>query len=74
MQIDAKWGVWLNILALVLTAVSAGTLKFTGVSPDVVSIIKDYAFDALVLLTTVNTVLHLYASTNPGPLAPQDKK
>jgi hypothetical protein len=72
MQIDAKWGAALNILALVLSAIGAGTVQFAGVSPDAVHIIQTWALNLMVLLTAANSVLHLYASSTPGPLAPPD--
>lgn len=72
MQFDPKWGAALNIAALVLSAVAAGSIHLVGLSPELTAIIQGWALNLMVILTAANSVLHLYASTNPGPLAPPD--
>jgi uridylate kinase len=69
MQIDAKWGAAFNIISLILALIAAGTMQFAGLSTDSIAIIKSYAFDGTLVLTAVNSVLHLYSAPNAGPLA-----
>jgi hypothetical protein len=72
MQIDPKWGAILNITVLIAGLIAAGTFQFAGIPADSVAIVKSVAFDISLVLTAANSVLHLYASSNPGPLAPPD--
>ena len=46
-------GVWTNILSLL----ALGTLKLTGISGDLAQLIKDYAFDFVVINTAILTQL-----------------
>jgi hypothetical protein len=50
------FGLWTNLLSLF----SLGTMKLTGISPDWAAMIKDYAFDLVMLNTAIMTALQGY--------------
>lgn len=68
-QIDPKTSLWLNAAYLILTGLTAPMLQAAGIAnaPMVIAWAGLLAFP-------INVILHLYSSTNPGPLAPQDVK
>ena len=66
--LDPKVGMWVNVVALVLAAVAAGTVSFGDLSPQVQSVIKTVATDATVVITAFNAVFHAYSAPTPGPL------
>ena len=70
MQLDPKIAMWIKIILALLTAITTGTLSFTGlVSPSVATQIVAYAG---VALTVLSIVMSAYSSSAPGPLAPPD--
>lgn len=70
MQLSPKVAIWLNVILVLLTAISTGTLSFSGVvSPATATQIVAYAG---VAVTVLNLVLHAYTNSTPGPLAPPD--
>lgn len=70
MQISPNVAVIINIVLGVLTLISSGTLSFTGiVSPATAAQIVAWSASGIAV---INVVMHAFASSAPGPLAPPD--
>lgn len=70
MQISPKLAIWINIIVALLTLVSSGGLSLAGiVSAATATQIVTVAGTALAM---INAVMHAFASSKPGPLAPPD--
>ena len=65
---DPRLGVVLNIIAVLSGLVAAGTIGFAGLAPATVDVIKTTALDLFIGIGAVNSVLHLYSSSTPGPM------
>lgn len=70
MEISPKVAIWVNVVVALLTAITSGGLSLSGiVDPATATKIVTYAAFALVL---IDSVMHAFASSAPGPLAPAD--
>lgn len=70
MQISPKVAIWVNVVLALLTLLSSGGLNLAGiVSPGTAAQIVTWSGAGIVV---INGVMHAFASSTPGPLAPPD--
>jgi hypothetical protein len=66
-QINPKVAIWLNIIYVILSGITAQTLQSLGISNYQVVLAWAGAIAAV-----LNIVVHAFSSSEPGPLAPPD--
>jgi hypothetical protein len=64
--VKPKFGIWLNALFIVLSALASGAVLY-GVPAPITTVIKAYASDGALLIATANMLFHLFASNDAGP-------
>jgi hypothetical protein len=66
--VNPKTASWWNFVFVVLTGAAAGSLHFSGLSQETVSLIQGWAADGAFIVSCANLVFHLFSSASAGPL------